>query len=133
MRPTKARLVLLALALAAGLFWIAARSGRSAGAPRALAAVGATPRPEGIDTELPAARSPELGELPRESRKSNREAEVAGAPEASLEVARAEPILAHVVGRFLLPGGAPAIAAEVRIRSWPANQSRVIKHGVPKV
>lgn len=45
---------------------------------------------------------------------------------------REEPQLAEIRGRFLLPGGAPAIGVELEVHGWQSNQENVIKFGLPE-
>lgn len=51
------------------------------------------------------------------------------------EVETQEPVddgLAHVVGRFLLPDGSPAVGAALTVEGWVANSDRVQKYGKPE-
>lgn len=41
-------------------------------------------------------------------------------------------VLAHLRGRLLLPGGAPAVGADLRVRGWGAGDERRRKYGEPK-
>jgi len=51
--------------------------------------------------------------------------------EPELEPANAEPELAHLVGRFLLPDGSPAPGVALAVRGWGANRERRLKYGEP--
>lgn len=43
-----------------------------------------------------------------------------------------EPELAHVVGRFVLPDGRPAVGVGLRVHGWGANLERQRKYGEPE-
>src|SRR5262245_5991403 len=40
--------------------------------------------------------------------------------------------LAEIRGRFVFPGGAPAVGAQIDVDGWDANQERVLQYGEPE-
>ncbi len=54
------------------------------------------------------------------------------APAPVQQSAPLEPKLAAIRGRFLLPGGAPAVGVALKVHGWEANNDRGVKYGRPE-
>ncbi len=124
-------LVSAALLLAVGAWVLSERSGApeepAAGPPPDSAAA---PEPDSevsfdglVDPPAPGVEEERRAELPTGAAATD--AELDTAPEE-------EDSLAHVVGRLLLPSGAPAVDASIKLRGFGANSERRQKYGVPK-
>lgn len=126
----KSRLLLLASILAVGLLVVFVGLD-----PLGDEGAGLDPSRETVTEEVP---EPSLsrpvrevsGELPVEASRSERE--FVDVQESDPEPELSERALARVVGRILLPSGAPAIGAVVKLGGWGANQERKMRHGVPE-
>ena len=120
-------LILALLALLVVLFVATRETGDEAGLEH-----GATP-----ETSQPSATSLPPAAEPGRARTAPATESDAGGRRALTDEGRAqpaapEPALAHVVGRLLLPSGAPAVGAGVRLHGWGANQDRLLKYGRPE-
>lgn len=114
--------------LAVGLVWLVLRDGgsepRAVESPAPQARVVA-PRESALDASTREVQTTELATPASEGDRV-----VSALPE--IEVETPEPELAHLVGRFLLPDGGPAVGVTLGVRGWGANTERKQKYGEPE-
>jgi len=123
------RLALLALVLAVALIALFTLVGDSDTGHEELLPAEVSDTADVADTQLPMPSLTEEGTgvaAPSSAREV-----IAEAQPGPAGAAEQEPALAHVVGRFVLPSGAPAVGATVALRGWPSNDDEVRKYGAP--
>ncbi|HEX6881810.1 MAG TPA: sigma-70 family RNA polymerase sigma factor [Planctomycetota bacterium] len=92
--------------------------------PEPAATLASTPEPVG-GTRVAAVLPTASGRASASTSRSGSSGSSGGS--ASMQASQAE-----LRGRFVLPGGAPAVGATVAVHGWTANEERELQYGVPE-